>query len=226
MKEKKPAYVKNRKKTKNVDYISIALFLIALLAFFYFVYDYQQDRIQQSIPEEEKIISYSYNGHDFTKEAGIWYTQIEKNGVPYIIMTQYGPLEVENETISYNTNFFPRLTRAGEDIYITFDPREENKSDVAIAGVNFKQGLTIVYNVNVKPACTINDTGCPIVQTCNSTDKGVIEIIRDDDARGEYEGNCLKIYGKDQDLIKITNRILFEWYGIIQVDEAGQVYRT
>ena len=108
----------------------------------------------------------------------------------------------------------------------TFDPTEENKSDVTVAAIDFAKGLSIVFKLDVESACTVNASNCPQVQTCNSTDKAVIEIIRDDNPRAEYEGNCLRVYGKDTDLIRVVNRIMFEWYGIISVDETGQVFRT
>lgn len=216
---KKPAYIKNKKK-KNVDYFSIGLFIIIVGVLVYFAYDYSSPK---QVVVEKSTTDYTYNGFEFSYEAGIWYTQIEKDGVPYIIMTEYDPLTVENETIFYNANLFPGLTHKGDTVYLSFDPTENNKSDITVAGVDFAKSLSIVYGVNIVATCTQNSTGCAEVVTCNSTNRAVIELIHDDDARAEYDGNCLKVYGRNSNLIKVVNRVMFEWYGIIQVDETGQV---
>ena len=226
MGKKIPAHIKNRKR-KNVDYFTLSLFVIIMGTLTFLVanpdmINFNKDNITKVIIEET---SYIYNGFNFNKEAGIWYTQIERNGLPYIIMTEHGPKEVENMLVSYKGNIFNTLTRSGNTIYLSFDPTQENKSDVAVAAVDFAKGLSIVYRMDVESACLVNATECTQIQTCNTTDKAIIEIIKDDNPRAEYEGNCLRVYGKNTDLIKVVNRLMFEWYGIIQVDETGQVYR-
>lgn len=221
---KKAAYEKNKIKENKIDYFTLILFVAIIGAIIYLVANpsiFTGDDKPSVIVEETRYI---YNGFNFAKEAGIWYTQIERDGVPYIIMTEHGPKEVENINVTYNANLFPALTHPGDTLYLSFDPTEENKSDVTIAAIDFAKGLSIVYGMNIESACTVNATGCEQVQTCNSTDKAIIELIRSDNPRAEYEGNCLRVYGKNSDIIKVTNRIMFEWYEIITVDENGQVY--
>ncbi|MBR9675888.1 hypothetical protein GOV05_02665 [Candidatus Woesearchaeota archaeon] len=226
---KKPAHKKIMKK-KKVDYISLSILVLIIITLTFL--GFNPDIITEIRNNETKFFEkeevpdqYAYNGFEFTKTDGIWYTQIEKDGVPFVIMTQYSPKEVEDTKITYQENLFPSLTHRGDEVYLSFDPREENKSDVTVAAVDFAKGLSIVFGLRVNSACTVNETGCQEVLSCDSrNDTAIIELIRDEIPRAEYQGNCLKVYGTGQDLIRVVNRLMFEWYDIIKVDEAGKIY--
>lgn len=206
-----------KKKDLKIDYISIILALVLIVSMSYVIFKATNPDFDIN---GSKIMSLTYNEFDFQKDSGIWYTQIEKNNQPYIIMTEFNPLEVENISMIYNPNYFKSLTKPKSNVYISFDPREINKSDVTVASVDLVKGLSTVFNTKIRSGCFVNDTGCKEIIRCNSTDDAVIEIIRDDNPRAVYDKNCLKIYGKNKELIKVINRILFEWYDIIKINQT------
>ncbi len=160
----------------------------------------------------------TYNYFEFYKIEDMWHTQWQRDGQVYDVGLRYSPLEVENVTV---TGIDLNITFRKLPQYITFDP-EENVSDMKYLALGVGElGLNVVRGLGgrIEMACTKNATeACadhPIV-TCDDADKGVYYLRTAEMPRVILAGNCVVIEGKELDLIRAIDRILYTFYGIIK----------
>lgn len=157
----------------------------------------------------------TYNNFLFEQIEGMWYTQWQRDGQVYNIGLRYNPKEVETVPVRGRMN--ETFTR--QPFYITFDP-DENQSNFKYLALGVAElGLNIVRGMGgqIMSACTKNiSEACadhPIV-TCDDDDKAVFYFRTADEPRVRLEGNCLIIEGKELELIKAVDRVLYHFYTI------------
>ena len=68
-------------------------------------------------------------------------------------------------------------------------------------------------------SCTEENWACEnrTIVSCenNPEKKPVIELAIDEEAGIELSETCIKIKGKDYEIVKAVNRLLYQWYGIM-----------
>ena len=105
------------------------------------------------------------------------------------------------------------------DYYVTFNPTGNDFSSVALAIGDFNTHMTKVFFKQPIAACDRNETrACinrPII-TCDNTDKLVLYVKESNSTRVYFDGNCMVVEGSGFDLIKGVDRILYDFYGIIE----------
>ncbi|MBW2999471.1 hypothetical protein KY339_02260 [Candidatus Woesearchaeota archaeon] len=223
---------KKRAKTKSKIKISpnmqilitIAIIIGFFVALFLIKYikgpkttDTIDDLVDKTIKGEiDESKGYLYNGFSFVKQEGLWFTQIQKKGTSnvYNVQLRYGPKELENITIQGNPNEFLDLTAA----YITFDPVGRDLSHVALAASDLSSNMAVVLAITPVPACTKNETGaCKDIPTitCDNTKNPVIFIKEDAEAKIIHDDNCITLQGWGMDLVKVVDRLMLGWYGIM-----------
>jgi hypothetical protein len=166
--------------------------------------------------EDNKIVA--YNTFVFEKKQDdFWYTQVQQGDLAYELPLRYNPYDVENVEVVGKLN---AIQFGGGDIYITFDPDSEKFSHIALGAAELSLSLGSVFNKPPLPACTFDDgtetcEGLDVV-TCEDTDKSVV-YLRDVDVppRVTLQGNCVILEGKDFDLIKSIDRVLYLWLNIM-----------
>jgi hypothetical protein len=143
-----------------------------------------------------------------------WFTRWQKGNNVYQIPLRFNPKQLENVTIvgELDKSFDP------SKLYVTFDPRAESLSYVALAAAELSVNLATALDTIPIAACAYNVTeACytrPIV-SCQDTDKAVIFLREADETRVILEGNCMVIQGKAMELLKAVDRVLYIWYGVM-----------
>jgi hypothetical protein len=167
-------------------------------------------------PEE----GYLYKGvYSFVNLDGFWYTQLTSPSGKrlYDMSLRYGPKDLENIPISgfLDTELFNNAT----EYYVTFNPTGRDFSHVAVAVADFNQHMVNVFAKKPIAACDKNETaaceGRPII-TCNNTGKIVLYIKEANETLVKYDGNCIIVEGSGFDLVKGVDRILLNFYGIME----------
>jgi hypothetical protein len=157
-----------------------------------------------------------YNQFEFKKADGVWKTEWQRDGQVYDITLRYNPKEVESVPVSGGLNG----TFKRQPFYLTFDP-DENSSDfkylalgIAELGLNLVRGM----GAQIESACTKNLSdacGDHAIVTCDDDDKAVFYLRTAPEPRVTLDGNCLVLEGKELDLLKAVDRVLYHFYRIM-----------
>ena len=158
-----------------------------------------------------------YNGFEFTEVNGLWRTEWQRDNQVYIIDFRFNPEQVEDIPIEGSTDARAQL----ETVYLTIDPSEEKTTETAnlnLAAIELSTKLVAVFERTVLTACTRNESsGCverPIV-TCADTNKTVFYLKQSNESKIILNGNCVTIQGTAEGIVMATDKILFQWLGII-----------
>ena len=165
----------------------------------------------------DKDEGYVYNGYSFVKADGLWWTEMNKFGSLLKIPLHFGPRELEEVTVSGRLD--PQFND-GEQIFIAIDPDVRNKYyTLAISELSFN----VVKGLDREPvgSCTTENWACDnrtVISCANNPEKKpVIELVDNGSAGLELSGMCIKITGsKDYDIVKAVNRLLYQWYGVME----------
>jgi len=174
--------------------------------------DIFQDALDGKLDED---VAYNYNGYTFVNVMGSWMTRIQVGNEMIEIPLHFGPREVENN-ITIVGEVDSRFT-ASPNVYVTFDPNSTQMKYIALSAAELS--LNLAKGIKARPiaACTSNETACegrPIV-TCDSTDAPVIYIKKDKEPMLVQSGNCVILMGNEWDLVRVIDRFLLAWYGIM-----------
>jgi len=173
------------------------------------------------------IEQYYFNGFLFEELGPLWYTQIQVGSELLDIPMHYGPrelldLDYSNSTADDVRDFFDYVREFVDDSdkrflsYLTFDP-EDNLSVVALAAAELSFKLRQTSRIRLVSACTKNSTDCSdrMIITCDNTDFPVIYLNDNDESYVNVTDNCLEIAGRGPELMKLTNRVLYSFFGIM-----------
>ncbi|MBW2992534.1 hypothetical protein KY345_04925 [Candidatus Woesearchaeota archaeon] len=164
--------------------------------------------------EEDPETNYMYNGFVFVKVGNLWYTKWQLENYVLNIPLHYGPLELED--VKAEGQLDERFN--SDHYYVTFDPYGEDFSHVALAAGELGRNLVEGLGIRISGACLNNHTVCkdkPII-TCSNTNESVIFFKESDEAKIVMDGNCLILQGKDMELLKVTDRVILQMYGIMK----------
>jgi len=196
----------DKKETKK---LLMALGVIAVICISFLVWFYYSKNKPIEFP------SYEYNGFTFTKIEGLWHTEWQRGNELFSVHLRYGPKESENiPIIRYSNETF----KINKTVYITFDPGTE-LGYIALASTEISLNLHNTFGIKPIAACTENKTQpCskrPII-TCTNTNESVIYIRKGDETGLFTNNNCLIIQGKDEDIVRAADKVIWVWYGIIK----------
>ncbi|MEM4368934.1 MAG: hypothetical protein QXU88_01230, partial [Candidatus Woesearchaeota archaeon] len=173
------------------------------------------------LPAKQPIEMVRYNQFDFIKSAGSWFTQWQYGKELYTIPFRFNPYEVENVSI---TGSLDEAFNEANVTFITFDPDTENLTYVALGAAELSISLAQVLGVNLEAACTKNVTGpCTnrTIITCEEANKrgraatAVIYIRESEKPEVVFNGRCVIVQGRQLELVKAVDRLLYKWYGIM-----------
>jgi len=158
----------------------------------------------------------TYNGFEFTEIADTWYAQWQNEEKLVAISARYNPYEVENVTV---------LGELGEgfqqsEVYVTFNPYSEEDSFkyLAVAAADLSQSVVKAFSKKIIPACTqYHNETCEnlSIVTCDDTDKAVIHLVAEEPTQIILQGNCITLQGKEFELMRSVDKLLYLWYKII-----------
>ncbi|MBW2963227.1 hypothetical protein KY306_00425 [Candidatus Woesearchaeota archaeon] len=174
------------------------------------VSDLFQKNLEGDLPEDQ---GYMYNQYSFILFDGLWYTEVEYENKVYQIPLHFGPRDLEDIPIQGKLN----NTFDQEEVYITFNPLTSDDY-LATAVSELSQNLAMIIHRKPVGACDRNETqqcqNRPLVD-CTSSDKAVIYFAQEPGPAIELKGNCLVLKGRDYDLLKATDRIILQWYEVM-----------
>ncbi|PIN70535.1 hypothetical protein COV93_01080 [Candidatus Woesearchaeota archaeon CG11_big_fil_rev_8_21_14_0_20_43_8] len=207
--------------------IAVVFVVVILFGLFIFIGSLQSksqsltidDYHQRNIEGKESDINYMYNGYSFVKAMDLWHTEIadNKKNRLYELAVRYSPKEVLDIKVAG-----PGLDKDVMNmstIYISHDPDSANMNYVALAAAEITLSVSGVIGMDVKAACMKNITGvCETIpiKTCADKDSFVLEIYDGEQTAVIFDGNCIKIQGRQEELMRAADRLLFEWLGIIR----------
>ncbi len=203
---------KDQKKIRFVAVIVVVGFIILFFAVFF-----GAEHIYQYIyPEPEPYDTVTFNNFEFTKIAGTWYAQWQHENRLVSLALRFNPYEVENVSVIGEISEEFQQSK----VYITFDPYTEPDSFkyLALASAELSQSIVKAFNKQIIPACTRyeNETCENLsIVTCDDTDKAVIQIVAGEPTQIVMQDNCITLQGKDFELLRSVDKLLYLWYKII-----------
>jgi len=221
----------NKKKTTRKEsktlLITISV-IILIFAGFFIGKSLQKPKIvtlddmhKMTLEGKESENNFLYNGYSFVKAQGLWYTRVQAGNKLYNIPLHFNPREVEDVPIIGDVRNYLAVTyyTHNKSVYITFDPTQAGLQYVALANGEFSVNVAKTINLNLTASCTKNITeACqevPII-TCNNTKKPVIFFYPVGKPSVIVNGNCLVLTGEGKELTKSVDRLLFNWYDILE----------
>ena len=149
----------------------------------------------------------------------MWWTQVQRDRTNQIYNLQfhYGPRDLEDIPVIGNVDTFTSYNAT----YVSFDPDQINLGHTALASAELSLNLGQVLGILPIAACTRNITDIcfisPII-TCNSRRPAIIMEPSDHPEVIKQGEGCIRILGNGTDLVRSTDRLLLEWYGVMQVE--------
>jgi len=201
---------------KSGKFLVYTLIIIALIITGIFI-------ISNALPDRNDIIqdSYTYNHFKFEKRYGTWFTMTQEGNDLFEIALRYGPRELEDVIVQGDIYGFSRY----HDVYMTFDPTEEEFSDLTMANAEIATKLAQHFGVAPLPACTKNSTDCESagarIISCEDTDQlneseGIIYLNQEPGPKVMVYESCAIIQGEGEDIIKAADRFMLGYYGIME----------
>lgn len=170
--------------------------------------------------------AYVYNSYSFVYYDNLWYTQIlnQYTGAVYDVPLHYAPKNVTDIAVAGQLNAYFSLIRNNTinssylaQTYLTFDPNNTQMQYVALASGELTQNLARTFSLAFIPACTQKDATCgnaPVI-SCDNTQNPVIYLKEATETAVFVNKNCITIQGKNEELVRATDRLLFKLYNIM-----------
>lgn len=166
----------------------------------------------QPKPKKEYPPFVDYNGFGFVRKGDIWQTQVEANGQKVTMDFHFLPEEVEAVPLLGNV----RDILYTSEVFITFDPKEEEFKHVALTAADISTHLATVYHIKPIASCTSDDpAACQTRPEKDCDDENVIYIKQAPDAMVLQRNTCVQVQGYDEDLLRAMTKMLMVWYGIL-----------
>lgn len=163
-------------------------------------------------PEE----GYVYGKYSFIFADDLWWTDINRGDRWLKVRLHFGPREVEEVEIEGELD---KEFNEGNEVYMAIDPEFGNKYlTLALSEVN----LNVVQGIRRKPVavCTKeNETVCEdreILNCGNTKGKPVIELRWGGEPKITLQGTCILISGEDYGLVKAADRLIWQWYNVME----------
>lgn len=176
--------------------------------------DLHQKNLGGDLDEKE---GYLYNGYSFVYVDGLWWTETTRFGTLVKIPLHYGAKDVENISVTgkLSSDFNQQPV-----VYIAINPNINFNGHYTLALSELNNNLAKGINTNIEAACTENNSICDnrTIVSCQNNSKSlpVVELVVDSQPKVVLSGTCIKVSGEGFDLVKATDRLLLQWYGIMK----------
>ncbi len=170
-------------------------------------------------PEQGFVYKGAYS---FVTLDNQWFTQLTspKGSKIYSLALRYSPRDLES--IDIEGDLSDGIFNNQSDYYVTFNPTGKDFAYVALAVADFNTHMSKVFEKMPIAACDRNETeACssrPII-TCESSDKLTLYVVESPRPRVYYNDNCIVVEGQGLDLVKGVDRVLYNFYDIMEKEE-------
>ncbi len=193
----------DRSQGSNKAFLIAVAFILLLIGLFFsirFFYSPEQIFVDEF---------YTYNGFDFAKIGGTWFTEIQIENRGYIVEARFGPREVEDIHIDYGV--YEKVTGADE-IFVSV-PKDPGPV-IAIAGIEIVRITGTYYEILNIPTrgAALEPDGDLIVKTCEDAGNGTAVIVLDygDETKVYLEDECIIVQGTDEwEIVRAADRLVF-----------------
>jgi hypothetical protein len=182
-----------------------SLFMIALLVFSSVAYYYQGG---------DTTNDQTYNGYTFTAKAydgtrGVWIAKMDGEEV------EFQNLPPQVAALPYDASITPLLQNAAY-IGITADPNvdENNAPAIGYDRLQFFNAWKKTFNVQTVAA---EGSALPVMSCENaSLQMPFIFLNVSNETSIRRDGNCIIVNGEQRGLLDAKDRLIFEYYGLLQ----------
>ena len=158
---------------------------------------------------------YVYNGFSFVKADGLWWTEVEVQDRIIKIPLHFGPKEVEK--IPVTGKISPEFNK-GDKVYVSIDPTINYDKYYTLGLMELNTNILQGARRKVEAACSKENPICEnrTVVNCenNALQQPIVELARSDTTSIQLVGSCIKISGKDEELVKAVDKVLYTWYKV------------
>lgn len=158
---------------------------------------------------EEKL---DYKGTVFTRINNGFTTQINKKQVPF----SYFPSDVEE--LDIDREAITRIKNTAE-VDMTYDLDNKYSQQIALIQYNIEPILADFFNIYIRKGFTANNSyNIPIIDCSQSTKNVPVLYFKESNTTRVYlEDNCIIAEAsKGNEFLKISDRILYGMFGIIE----------
>jgi hypothetical protein len=203
--------------------IIVGIFVVAFFGFNYYngitgavpltIDDLHAANIAGELDEEEGQF---YNGYSFVKADGLWWTEFQRLGALVKIPLHFSPEEVEEIPV---VGELKPIFNVGEEVIIAIDPLVQDK--YYSLGLS-ELSLNVAQGIKRTPvgSCTEENWACDnrTIITCdtNTYNRPMVELRLGEETGIEYEMACIIITGSEYDFVKAVDKVLYQWYGIME----------
>ena len=170
-----------------------------------------QDNLGGDLDENE---GYIYNGFSFVLVDGLWWTEVYRGDTLTKIPLHFGPKEIEHIQItgalSEDFNSKP--------VHIAVDPTINYNKYYTLALMEMNNNIVQGTKNEIITACNQESEICedrPVVDCNDPKGRAVINLVVAEEAKIELKGTCIEVSGSEYELVKAVDRLLLNWYGIM-----------
>jgi len=189
----------------------IVLVILAFAIFFGGSYFYNKYANRPDVVIERV----TYNEFEFLFYNDLWNFQWQRGNDLFDIHLRFNPYDAETVTVIEVSPFNNFTT---DKVYIAFDPLGNNSEYLPLAVGEFALSLKRVFGKDPIASCTRNETEpCHSreIITCDNTNESVVILQEINDTKVIIDDNCLTVQGSGLELLRAIDRVLYQWYGII-----------
>lgn len=159
-----------------------------------------------------------YNGHKFVKKDGMWFTDVKQGKGTVTLAFKLNPYEVEGVPVTgaFDANFLQEKT------YVTQNVGNQSTRYEVLGAIELITNIREGLGKTLVTGCASNDTfsylACkklPAV-SCNTSKERVIFYRPYGSANITFHENCLIISGKDFEMQKAVDKLLYMWLDIME----------
>jgi hypothetical protein len=158
---------------------------------------------------------YMYNNFSFVKYKGLWTTILKIGERRLAIQLHHSPRDLEDIEVVGNLS---AEFNQGESVYVAIDPLVEANKYYTLSIMELSINVARVVDREPLGACTTENEACidrEIINCDDTKGNAAIELKVSDTPRLTYDGACVLIEGSEEDIIRVSDRFLYEWFQVM-----------
>jgi len=189
-----------KRRDKGKVWLTIFLALIMVSSIFGFVISSQSDNTRKT----------TYNNFEFESINNQWVTEINGQETAFLEHpANLESIEIPSEAANLLSN--------KPSVYLTFEEAQEyDLKFIDLTRLRLNDHLSNLLNIYVINGA-VNSSTLPPITCLNATSSvPVIYLKSAQESKITLENNCLIIQAKQNDFISLSERLLYNWLGVIQ----------
>jgi hypothetical protein len=173
-----------------------------------------------------EVIVYNQGGDGQQTEYGDYEFELTQSGDGYVWTTNLNGQQVEFQSLPVQVTYIPvdsdaiLLLQQSQQIVLSADPAVTYTDAATVDYARLQLGLALVKVANA--ISSPSETSSLPVMNCSSAtaQQPVVVFNLSNDTSLRRDGFCLVVNGQQIDTLKVKDRIIFEYYGILKNGEV------